>query len=160
MDPLSLVIPFFVTARAVSHSVQMHDRYYEEYHATGLEQGRRRSSPRSPSSSMPTLSGIVTDALGMLVILLVPVVILQRIAISASIWVASIIVSELLLNPIIYYYLKAPDKENVLARERAASSASSTCVEPTSSRRSAAGSVVVACGSLALALAVTQLQHI
>ena len=32
MDPLSLVIPFFVTARSVSHSVQMHDRYYEEYH--------------------------------------------------------------------------------------------------------------------------------
>ena len=31
LDPLSLVIPFFITARAVSHSVQMHDRYYEEY---------------------------------------------------------------------------------------------------------------------------------
>ncbi|MGH7898603.1 MAG: transporter, partial [Candidatus Binatia bacterium] len=32
MDPLALVIPFFATARALSHSVQMHDRYYEEYH--------------------------------------------------------------------------------------------------------------------------------
>ena len=31
LDPLTLVIPFFVTARAISHSVQMHDRYYEEY---------------------------------------------------------------------------------------------------------------------------------
>ena len=31
MDPLALVIPFFITARSVSHSVQMHDRYYEEY---------------------------------------------------------------------------------------------------------------------------------
>ncbi|HKA52776.1 MAG TPA: hypothetical protein VKJ47_03870, partial [Candidatus Binatia bacterium] len=66
---------------------------------------------------MPTLSGIITDALGMLAIIVVPVVILQRIAISASIWVASIAISELLLNPSIYYYLKAPEKENVLGRE-------------------------------------------
>ena len=37
MDPLALVIPFFVTARAVSHSVQMHERYYEEYPQVAVE---------------------------------------------------------------------------------------------------------------------------
>ncbi len=31
---------------------------------------------------------------------------------------ASVAISELLLNPIIYYYLKAPEKENVLNREK------------------------------------------
>src|SRR5207249_6302382 len=30
LNPLTLVIPFLITARAVSHSAQMHDRYYEE----------------------------------------------------------------------------------------------------------------------------------
>ena len=53
----------------------------------------------------------------MLVIVIVPVVILQKIAISASIWVASVAVSELLMNPIVYYYLKAPVQEKVIARE-------------------------------------------
>ncbi len=116
MDPLALVIPFFVTARAVSHSVQMHDRYYEEYHRHNWNKEQAIVSAFAELFE-PTLSGIVTDALGMLVIVLVPVVILQRIAISASIWVAAIVLSELILNPIIYYYLKAPEKENVLSRE-------------------------------------------
>ena len=116
MDPLSLVIPFFVTARAVSHSVQMHDRYYEEYHRQNWNKHKAIVASFAELFE-PTMSGIVTDALGMLVIILVPVVILQRIAISASIWVISVAISELILNPIVYYYLKAPEKENVLTRE-------------------------------------------
>jgi len=116
MDPLALVIPFFITARSVSHSVQMHDRYYEEYHKWNWDKERAIIAAFA-ELFVPTLSGIITDALGMLAIIVVPVVILQRIAISASIWVASIAISELLLNPSIYYYLKAPEKENVLNRE-------------------------------------------
>ena len=41
LDPLTLVIPFFITARAVSHSVQMHDRYYEEYRKANWQKGAR-----------------------------------------------------------------------------------------------------------------------
>jgi len=115
LDPLSLVIPFFVTARAVSHSVQMHDRYYEEYARNGA-----RKEPAIVAAFatlfVPTLSGIVTDVLGMLVIALVPVVVLQRIAVSAAFWVGSVVVSELLLNPVVYYYLRAPELARVEAR--------------------------------------------
>src|SRR5262249_30776199 len=35
LDPLVLVIPIFLSARALSHSVQSMDRYHEEYHRTG-----------------------------------------------------------------------------------------------------------------------------
>jgi len=38
LNPLTLVIPFLITARAVSHSAQMHDRYYEEL-ARGAAKG-------------------------------------------------------------------------------------------------------------------------
>ena len=55
---------------------------------------------------MPTLSGIITDAFGVLVIMLVPVVMLQKLAITASWWILAITISEMLLNPIVYYYLK------------------------------------------------------
>ena len=116
MDPLALVIPFFVTARAVSHSVQMHERYYEEYRKCNWNKERAIVAAFA-ELFVPTLSGIITDALGMLVIIIVPVVILQRIAISASIWVASVAISELLLNPVVYYYLRPPDKEKVLKRD-------------------------------------------
>jgi predicted RND superfamily exporter protein len=117
LDPLTLVIPFFVTARAVSHSVQMHDRYYEEY-----KKANWQKEPAIIASFaelfVPTLSGILTDALGLLVMLLVPIVLLQKLAISAAAWILAITVSELLLNPIIYYYLRAPDIRVVEKRER------------------------------------------
>ena len=111
-----LVIPFLITARAVSHSVQMHDRYYEEFY-------RLRDKEKAILSSfselfVPSLSGILTDAFGVLVILLVPVLFLQKLAISASFWIAAIIVSELILNPIVYYYLAPPHIEVIERRER------------------------------------------
>src|SRR5882672_6073133 len=117
LDPLTMVIPFFVTARAVSHSVQMHDRYYEEF-----KKANWKKEPAIIAAFaelfVPTLSGILTDALGLLVILLVPIVLLQKLAISAAVWIMAITVSELLLNPIIYYYLREPDIRVVEARER------------------------------------------
>jgi predicted RND superfamily exporter protein len=116
LDPLALVIPFFVTARAVSHSVQMHDRYYEEYHIRNWNKEQAIIYAFS-GLFVPTMSGIVTDALGMLVMIAVPVLILQRIAVSASVWVMSVAISELLLNPVVYYYLKPPHQTKVLARE-------------------------------------------
>jgi len=115
LDPLVLVIPFLITARAVSHSVQMHDRYYEEFY-------RLRDKEKAILSAfselfVPSLSGILADAFGVLVILLVPVLFLQKLAITASFWIAAIIVSELLLNPIVYYYLEPPRIKVIEKRE-------------------------------------------
>ncbi len=115
LDPLVLVIPFLITARAVSHSVQMHDRYYEEFY-------RLRDKEKAILSSfaelfVPSLSGILADAFGVLVILLVPVLFLQKLAITASFWIAAIIVSELMLNPIVYYYLDPPRIDVIERRE-------------------------------------------
>jgi len=116
-DPLALVIPFFITARAVSHSVQMHDRYYEEYEKSGWNKDQAIVGAFA-ELFVPTLSGIMTDAVGILAILLVPILMLQKLAISASFWILAITVSELLLNPIVYFYLNAPDKDVVIHREK------------------------------------------
>ena len=116
LDPLILVIPFLITARAVSHSVQMHDRYYEEYYR--LRDKNKAILSAFSELFVPSLSGILTDAFGVLVILLVPVVFLQRLAITSSFWISAIIVSELLLNPIIYYYLEPPQIEVIERREK------------------------------------------
>lgn len=123
LDPLILVIPFFITARAVSHSVQMHDRYYEEYWRagqrghTGQEQKHEAIVASFAEMFVPTLSGIITDALGLLVIILVPILMLQKLAATASFWIMAITVSELLLNPIIYDLLDPPEAE-VIAKRR------------------------------------------
>jgi uncharacterized protein len=117
LDPLMLVVPFLITARAVSHAIQMHDRYYEEYQKNDWHK-RKAIVAAFAELFVPTFSGIVTDALGVLVILLIPVVMLEKLAITASWWILAITVSEVLLNPIVYYYLRAPEPEMVMLRER------------------------------------------
>ena len=119
LDPLTLVIPFFITARAVSHSAQMHERYYEEYKASGWQKEEAIVGSFA-ALFVPTLSGILTDALGVLAILLVPIVLLQKLALTASFWIAAIVVSELFLNPVVYWYLTAPEREMVERREKGA----------------------------------------
>ncbi|MEO6028018.1 MAG: MMPL family transporter [Candidatus Binatia bacterium] len=119
LDPLMLVMPFLITARAVSHAIQMHDRYYEEFEKCGWHK-RRAIVASFAELFVPTFSGITTDAFGVLVIILVPVVMLQKLAITASWWILAITISEMLLNPIVYYYLKPPEPELVVLRERGA----------------------------------------
>ncbi|MBI2963966.1 MAG: MMPL family transporter [Deltaproteobacteria bacterium] len=150
LDPLTLVIPFFITARAVSHSAQMHERYYEEYRLCGWRQ--EEAIIRSFAALfVPTLSGILTDALGILAILVVPIVLLQKLALTASFWIAAIVVSELFLNPVVYSYLSPPERGMVEARERGAfqrwiNAAAAAVVSPTGRRLSFAvwGLVMIA----------------
>ncbi len=117
LDPLILVMPFLITARAVSHAIQMHDRYYEEYERHNWNQ-RAAIVAAFAELFVPTFSGILTDAFGVLVVMLVPIVMLRKLAIVASWWILAITVSEMLLNPIVYYYLRAPDPDVVMAREK------------------------------------------
>jgi predicted RND superfamily exporter protein len=117
LDPLILVMPFLITARAVSHAIQMHDRYYEEYERHGWDQ-KKAIVAAFAELFVPTFSGILTDAFGVLVVMLVPIVMLRKLAIVASWWILAITISEMLLNPIVYYYLRAPDPDVVLARDK------------------------------------------
>src|SRR5882724_7409123 len=119
LDPLMLVMPFLITARAVSHAIQMHDRYYEEFERCGWNK-RRAIVAAFAELFVPTFSGVITDAFGVLVIILVPVIMLQKLAITASWWILAITISEMLLNPIVYFYLKPPEPELVILRERGA----------------------------------------
>jgi hypothetical protein len=94
----------------------MHERYYEEYRRCGWQ--KEEAIIRSFAALfVPTLSGILTDALGVLAILLVPIVLLQKLALTAAFWIAAIVVGELFLNPIVYFYLNPPEREMVESRE-------------------------------------------
>jgi uncharacterized protein len=158
MDPLALVIPFFVTARAVSHSVQMHERYYDEYKKWNWNKEKAIVAAFA-ELFVPTTSGIITDALGMLVIIVVPVVILQNIAISASVWVTSVAISELLLNPIVYFYLKAPERANVINRLQGPfQRVIERCADWIVQRRNA--QLIVAFWVIAFLVALTQVRHL
>jgi len=66
LDPLVLVIPIFLTARALSHSVQSMDRYHEEYHRLG---DKHAAIVESYSHLFaPAIASIVADGVGLLII--------------------------------------------------------------------------------------------
>ena len=76
-DPLVLVIPMIITARAVSHTVQMAERFFEDYelHDAAVRrrpgEGKGRGGHRRHGELIvPGTLGIVTDVLGLLVILI------------------------------------------------------------------------------------------
>jgi len=106
IDPLIIVIPFLISARVVSHSVQMVRRFDEAYYE---HRDVKTACIESCAALMaPGLLSIITDGLCILVILTAPIPILTKLSMMGFYWVMSIVVSVLILDPIILSFLPAP----------------------------------------------------
>jgi uncharacterized protein len=106
LDPLILVVPIFLSARALSHSVQSMDRYHEEYHRT---HDRHTAIVESYSHLFPpAIASILNDACGILLITLAPIPLIQKVAIFSCFWIFSILVSVVTLHPIILSVINPP----------------------------------------------------
>ncbi|MBI4516089.1 MAG: MMPL family transporter [Deltaproteobacteria bacterium] len=106
LDPLVLVVPIFLTARALSHSVQSMDRYHEEYHR--LHDKEQAIVVSYSHLFAPAIASIVTDGIGLLIVAVAPIPLIQKVAIFASFWVVSIFISVVTLHPIILSYINPP----------------------------------------------------
>lgn len=107
-DPLIIVVPFIISARALSHSVQLIERFLEEYEAC---KDKILAAERTFSGLLePGLAGIITDAVGVLVVWLTPIPLMQKLALMGSFWVLSIIFTDMLFNPVLLALLPAPKK--------------------------------------------------
>jgi len=115
-DPLILVIPMIITARAVSHTVQMAERFFEDYEVMLP----RYDDPKEARIEVATIAmgelvvpgtlGIITDVAGLLVIMVTSIQQMQNLAIFGAFWVASIIVTVEILHPILICYMPAPSE--------------------------------------------------
>jgi len=106
LEPLVLVIPMLITARAISHSVQFVERFFEEY-------ARLREKHAAVLTSMahlllPGTLAIVTDALGIYVIGICSIALMKKVAAFGAFWALSLIVTGMLLNRIMLSYFPAP----------------------------------------------------
>ena len=121
-NPLLFVLAFLVGARMVSNAVQITHRYIEEYRIT---QDRRDAAYKTMRAMwMPNAAAVATDAAGFLVLILAKIALMQMIAIMMSFWMATIVISGMMV-PIICSFLPlnvnktdAPDRREtgVLAR--------------------------------------------
>jgi predicted RND superfamily exporter protein len=106
LEPLVLVIPMLITARAISHSVQFVERFFEEYE-------RLRDKQEAVVTSMaellrPGTLAIVTDAFGILVIGVSSIALMKKVAIFGAFWALSIVVTVMLLNRLLILYFPDP----------------------------------------------------
>lgn len=115
-DPLILVIPMIITARAVSHTVQMAERFFEDYEVMlPLYDDPKEARIEVATIAMgelvvPGTLGIITDVAGLLVIMVTSIPQMQDLAKFGAFWVASIIVTVEILHPILICYMPAPEE--------------------------------------------------
>jgi predicted RND superfamily exporter protein len=114
-DPLVLVIPMIITARAVSHTVQMAERFFEDYEAilprmNGDEQKAKVEAATVAMAELivPGSLGIITDFLGLLVILITTIQQMRDLAIFGAFWVFTILFTVEVLHPVMICFLPAP----------------------------------------------------
>ncbi|MBU1055440.1 MAG: MMPL family transporter [Proteobacteria bacterium] len=114
IDPLILVIPMLLSARAISHSVQCLERYHEDY----LLYGDKETAIIKSYAYLykPAIVSIVTDGLGVLTIVVCTIPLMQKLGIIGSFWIISIYISVVLLNPILVTFFPSP-KTNVKSQQ-------------------------------------------
>ena len=116
LDPLVLVIPIFLTARALSHSVQSMDRYHEEFYR--LKDKHQAIVVSYSALFPPAIASIVTDGIGLLIVAVAPIPLIQKVAIFASFWVISIFISVVTLHPIILGYINPPPEHHLELQQK------------------------------------------
>ena len=109
LDPLILVIPLLVTARAVSHGVQMVERYFEELEATKDQE--RSAFTCMNELFLPGFTGVISDAGGILVLAIVTIPLIQKLAFySGSFWALANLFCITHLMPILLSYFPQPSR--------------------------------------------------
>ncbi|MBI2515577.1 MAG: MMPL family transporter [Opitutae bacterium] len=144
IDPLSVLVPFLVFAIALSHATQMLRSFrYEYYVAEGGELAAARASFRN--LFIPGTIAILTDTVGFITIYLVKVPIIQELALTASLGVTLIILTDRFMLPVLLTYTRmAPDfRRRVNFRRFALQPTWRRLVRFTTGRRSAIALIVV-----------------
>ena len=116
VDPMSILVPFLVFAIGVSHGVQMVSSVRAEVAggASGLDAAR--ASVRR--LLLPGTVALASDSVGFVTISLIEVQVIKEIAVTASLGVAAIILTNLALLPVLLSYFEPDDAERRAARER------------------------------------------
>ena len=99
-DPLIIVIPFLLSARAMSHAVQWVERFTEEYQKSG---DTREAALITGSGLLPPgLIAIASDALALLVICLTPIPTLRNLAYLGFFWSGAMVFTIFFLYPSLF----------------------------------------------------------
>lgn len=110
-DPLVVVVAMLITARAVSHSVQMITRFHEEIDNTpeGQEPCSKDAAIKSLSGLLkPGLLSIAADAGCVAVVAISAIPLLQKLVVLAIVWISTLAISAVILTPVLLSWVTKP----------------------------------------------------
>lgn len=103
IDPYSMLVPFLVFAIAVSHGVQIVNSFLNLLSGNG---GPREAALGTLTALVvPGSVALVSDAIGFLTLYIIDIGVIRELALSASIGVAVVIMTNLVIVPIILSYI-------------------------------------------------------
>jgi predicted RND superfamily exporter protein len=103
IDPLGLLVPFLIFAIGVSHGVQ---KISAIGHAALADIDCVEAARRTFRQLLvPAIIALLADLVGFITILLIPVEVIREMAITASIGVAIVILTDLVLLPVLVSYI-------------------------------------------------------
>lgn len=109
-EPLVIVVAMLITSRAVSHSVQIVNRFDDELEtiAAGPACARHAAKVALADLFRPGMLGVVADAACMAVVALSPIPMLQKLTVLSVVWVSTLTVSAVILTPVLLSYIRRP----------------------------------------------------
>ncbi|MFQ3250623.1 MAG: putative RND superfamily exporter protein [Glaciecola sp.] len=108
LDPMSILVPFLVFAIGVSHGVQMINAVGKKA-SMGIDV-KVASQHAFRTLLIPGGIALLSDTVGFMTLLVIDIGIIRELAITASMGVAVIILTNLLLLPVLMSYVKVSDK--------------------------------------------------
>jgi predicted RND superfamily exporter protein len=118
IDPLGLLVPFLIFAIGVSHGVQKISAVKEA--AVGGLTSMDAAKRTFRQLLMPAIIALLADLVGFITILLIPVQVVQEMAVTASIGVAIVILTDLVLLPVLVSWVIWDDQYKSRVEQRQA----------------------------------------
>jgi uncharacterized protein len=111
LEPLTLVVPVLLIARALSHSLQMTRRYYEILYE--VKDKNLAAGGALASMFAPACLGIMCDVAGLYMTILAPIPIVQKLGVLCGTWSLLLIPSVVMLTPCLLAVLPPPKDVSV-----------------------------------------------
>lgn len=116
LDPFAILVPFLVLAVSTSHGVQYVNRWADELAAGASAAAASQATFRR--LFIPGSIALLTNIAGFLTIALVPIGVLQEMAINACLGMFAVLIGNKWLMPIWLCRLSLPDPDRFAARRR------------------------------------------
>ena len=115
IDPYSMLVPFLVFAIAVSHGVQIVNTITLESATNGADK-IQASRHAFKTIYIPGLTALISDGIGFITLMVIQIQVIQDLAVAASVGVAVIVLTNLMLLPLLMSYVGVG--KNAIARAK------------------------------------------